>query len=72
MPWLGLALSLRLVMSAWSLLRQPQEHRFRDRFLAEAVLLQDRIANRVATHEQLKKLDDLASLQDVCRMDRWS
>ncbi len=53
LPWLGLALSLVMVLTAWLLLRRAQVRRLHDRFEAEAALLQVRVADRVAAHEQI-------------------
>ncbi len=53
LPWLGLALSLAMVMSTWSFFRRAQLRRIHDRFQAETALLQVRIADRMAAHEQI-------------------
>ena len=52
-PWVGLALSLVGALSTWFFVRRAEEQRIHDRFEAETVILQDRIANRIQAHEQI-------------------
>jgi len=72
-PWLGLALSLVMVLSTWFLLRWVQLNRTRDRFGAEAALLQVRITGRVATHEQILRgaAEFIARGQDLPTREEW-
>ena len=52
-PWVGLALSLAGALSTWFFIQRTEEQRIHDRFEAETVILQDRIANRILAHEQI-------------------
>ena len=52
-PWLGLALSLVVVMSTGLTVWRAERRRVHDRFEAEAAILQERITNRIAAQEQI-------------------
>ena len=53
LPWVGLALSITMALSTWVLVWRAESNRIHDRFLVETELLRERIANRMATHEQM-------------------
>ena len=53
LAWLGLAICLVLTFTLWSAVRRTEQRRLQDRFNITVTAIQARIANRMASHEQI-------------------
>ena len=73
-PWLGLAVTLILSLITFSWSMHEDRRHARDQFEADATLLQERIARRMAFHEQLLRAgaESISQREALPTKESWS